>query len=116
MLVHMGAKVLGRYGHQVTTTTSSEEALALVAADPGAFDVLITDQTMPVLVGMELARRVSAIRADLPILLCTGQSARVTMEEALAVGIRGVVQKPFDVAALAAAVQAVSAGRLYFDE
>ena len=53
---------------------SSREALALFKEDPSRFDLVITDQTMPEMTGVELAKEILAIRADMPIIMCTGFS------------------------------------------
>ena len=62
--------------------------------DPGAFDLVITDQTMPEMTGKELVREMLAIRPDLPIILCTGYSQQIDEKAAKAMGIRAYVQKP----------------------
>ena len=81
-------------GFEVTAEASGGEALERIKADPGAFDVIITDQTMPVLLGTELARAIRGLNADVPILLCTGFSDQMA-EAALEDGsVTEVVQKP----------------------
>jgi CheY-like chemotaxis protein len=83
-----------RLGYSVTAVTNSVEALTLFRANPQAFDLLVTDQTMPHLAGSELAKQVLALRPELPVLLCTGYSSVITEEKARAIGIRGYAQKP----------------------
>lgn len=63
-------------------------------AQPGQFDVIITDMTMPQMTGVELARRVMEVRPDMPVILCTGYSAHVDKERAQRLGIRGFMMKP----------------------
>ena len=55
-LVEMGEEILGELGYDVTSRTSSRDALALVTVDPSRFDLVITDQTMPEMTGVELAK------------------------------------------------------------
>ncbi len=94
MLAEMGKTMLERLGYEVTVQTASSEALALFDRDPGRFDAVITDQTMPGLTGIELARRMLRLRPDLPIILCTGYSNQVDEAQAQAAGIRGFAMKP----------------------
>ncbi len=97
--------ILQNLGYQVTISGNSLEALALVAQKPEAFDLLITDMTMPHLTGFELAKKVLALRPDLPIILCTGFSELINREQALALGIRTYLMKPVSVRELAQAVR-----------
>ena len=59
-----------------------------------AFDLIVTDQTMPVITGDNLAREVRKLRDDIPIVLCTGHSSRLTPEQAKEIGIDHYVMKP----------------------
>ena len=95
VLVQMGKVMLERLGYTVTSCTSSTEALAVFTASPHRFDLVITDQTMPGMTGMVLARRLLDTRPDLPVILCTGYSTQVNEQSAKAVGIREFVLKPF---------------------
>jgi len=97
----LGRQMLGRLGYRVQAFARSTEALEAFQADPGAFDLLITDMTMPEMTGDELARRVMALRPDMPVILCTGYSERITEETASALGIRGFVMKPVVISELA---------------
>jgi DNA-binding NtrC family response regulator len=78
----------------VTTRTSSLEALEAFRADPGRFDLVITDMTMPNLTGDRLAEAEHVIRPEIPVILCTGYSERMTAEKARAMGIAGFLYKP----------------------
>jgi signal transduction histidine kinase/ActR/RegA family two-component response regulator len=93
-VVDMGGEVLTGLGYQVVSRTNAREALALVRLDPMQLDLVITDQTMPGLTGIELAKEILALRADLPIILCTGFSHLVDADTAKAVGIRAFAMKP----------------------
>jgi len=94
-LVTVGRKQLTRLGYTLTAMTSSLEALAAFEADPMAFDLVITDQTMPVLTGARLAEKLLEIRPGLPVILCTGFSDNLTPEALSKIGIRELVMKPF---------------------
>jgi CheY-like chemotaxis protein len=97
----LGRQMLGRLGYHVTVFNRSRDALEAFQADPGAYDLVITDMTMPELTGDVLARRLMAIRPELPVILCTGYSERVTEEAASALGICGFVMKPVVIRELA---------------
>ena len=106
-ITEIGRRMLGPLGYAVTALTSSIEALALVTADPGAFDLLITDLDMPKLSGMELIARVRVLRPDLPIILCTGLAEFEDRARADEMRIDGIVLKPFRLADLAESVETV---------
>ncbi|MEW6593325.1 MAG: ATP-binding protein [Thermodesulfobacteriota bacterium] len=110
-LVEMGQRILEYLGYVVTPKTSSSEALQLFAAQPEAFDLVITDQSMPGMTGVEMARQMLSLRPGLPVILCTGFSGAVGKEQARAMGIRGYVMKPLSINDLAAACQEALAGR-----
>jgi len=96
MLVEMGKTMLERLGYEVITRTSSFEALTAFQNEPDRFDAVITDQTMPGMTGLELARRILQIRPNLPIILCTGYSNLVNEAKAKANGIKGFAMKPLN--------------------
>jgi signal transduction histidine kinase/ActR/RegA family two-component response regulator len=107
MLVELNEQRLGRLGYEVVATTSSMEALAIFRKEPGVFDLVITDHTMPNLTGMDLAVELLKVRATIPIILCTGQSDTVSPEKAREIGIRGFLMKPLANRELAEAVRRV---------
>jgi len=90
-----GQRMLARLGYEVLAYKNSLEALREFQARPRHFDLIVSDQTMPGLTGLELAAACSKLRPDIPILLCTGFNETVTPEKLLAAGIREVVLKPF---------------------
>lgn len=104
-LCKFGRVALEHLGYKVTIRTCSVEALELLRAQPEKFDLLITDQTMPQMTGIDLARKVLGFRADLPIILCTGFSGLLTREKIRAIGIRELIMKPFVVRELAGAIR-----------
>jgi PAS domain S-box-containing protein len=93
-LANAGKHMLESLGYDVITRTNSLEALELFEYQPDRFDLVITDMTMPGLTGDQLALKLMEIRSDLPVILCTGFSARINEEKALALGIRAFVSKP----------------------
>ena len=93
-LVEMGEELLAELGYEVTSRMNGHEALALIKEDPSRFDLVITDQTMPEMTGVELAREILALRADMPVIMCTGFSHTANKESAKAAGIRAFAMKP----------------------
>jgi PAS domain S-box-containing protein len=103
IIADMGKSMLTKLGYQVTTRTSSLEALTTFQNQPEEFDLVITDQTMPEMTGSDLARHMLQIRPEIPIILCTGYSSQITEENAMSYGIKGYAIKPIarkDIAAL----------------
>jgi signal transduction histidine kinase/ActR/RegA family two-component response regulator len=104
-LVELGQKMLTSLGYCVTTKTRSMDALDVFRADPSAFDLVITDMTMPDLTGSELAKALMAIRPDLPVIICTGFSELINRQKAKDAGIREFVMKPYVVSTMAKAIR-----------
>jgi signal transduction histidine kinase/CheY-like chemotaxis protein len=94
MLAEMVKKMLERLGYEVTARMSSQEALEVFAESPDQFDVVVTDQTMPGMTGLDLAGQLLRIRPDIPIILCTGYSTIISEEAAKAAGVREFALKP----------------------
>ena len=105
VLLDVGEQILGSLGYRVTAISSPVEALELFGKNPAAFDIVITDQTMPGLTGYELAQRLMEIRKDVPVILCTGYSDLVTAESASAGGIQAFVMKPLNRLAIAETIR-----------
>lgn len=104
-IVVMMSRFLQRLGYSVTSFTSSPAALRAVLEDPQAFDLLITDMTMPQLTGVQLAREIRRRAPRLPMLLCTGFNETISREKALAEGFAGFLMKPLLMEDLARYVQ-----------
>lgn len=60
------------------------------------FDLIITDQVMPGLTGVEIAQAMLKVRPGLPILLITGYSKKITAENAESFGLSGFFSKPIN--------------------
>lgn len=87
-------QMLSRLGYTVTIETKSSLALTLFKSDPGKFDLVITDMTMPDLTGDRLAQEILSIKADMPIIICTGFSEKINEEKAKIIGASGFLMKP----------------------
>ena len=99
--------ILTKNGHNVVTMPNGVVALAEFQKNPKKFDLLITDMTMPYMTGAELVQKVLGIRPDLPIILCSGQSELVNIEQAKAMGIAEYLAKPISKNDLLSAVKRV---------
>ena len=106
-IARMGQLVLERLGYKVTIRTSSIEALELFQAKPNWFDLVITDMTMPNLTGDKLAIELLKVRRNIPVILCTGYSKRVSEEKASELGIKAFAYKPMVKSDLANTVRKV---------
>ncbi len=93
-IAQLEKQMLERYGYQVEARFSSLDALEAFKAKPDSFDLIVTDMTMPNMTGAKLAREVFSIRPTIPIILCTGFSARIDQQKARAMGIKGFLLKP----------------------
>jgi YesN/AraC family two-component response regulator len=69
-------------------------ALEAFREAPQRFDIVLTDETMPELVGTDLAREIRRLRPDIQIVLMSGYSGPQLHERASAIGIREVLRKP----------------------
>ena len=107
VLVELGQEQLEALGYQVTAGTSSLEALERFRARPDAFDLVITDMTMPVMTGRELARELLAVRPDIPIIMCSGFTEFINANETREAGISEFLMKPYVASRMAQVVSRV---------
>jgi signal transduction histidine kinase len=109
-IARLAQVMLKALGHTATTFGKPAEGLAALRADPQGFDLVITDLTMPGMTGVELARGVRQVRADIPIILSSGYADEVPDETLKTLGIVEVLPKPFQMQALGAAVARATGG------
>jgi len=103
-LTHVFQKLLTRLGYQVAITNHPHEGWQMFSADPAAFDLVITDLTMPEMNGMELARKINELRPDMPIVLASGFNATLELGKLREIGIQSLLEKPVSITALSEAV------------
>jgi len=106
-ILTMEKRMLELLGYQVTSRTSSLEALEAFRTNPDRFDLVITDMAMPNMPGDKLSAELTKIRPDIPILLCTGFSETMSEEKATSLGIKGFLLKPIVVKDLAQKIREV---------
>jgi CheY-like chemotaxis protein len=110
-IVTLMLRMLEIQGYRVSGYTDAREALAAVRAQPQAFDLVVTDYNMPGMSGLEVAREVRAIRADLPVALASGYITEELRAQAPAAGVVELVYKPYDADELREAVARLANGR-----
>jgi CheY-like chemotaxis protein len=93
-LVALAEETLAELGYEPVGFDSSLAALEAFRAEPKRFDLVLTDETMPDLVGTELAREIRHLRPEISIILMSGYSGTQLSERAQAVGITDVLRKP----------------------
>ena len=106
-LANVGKKMLERLGYNVTIQTSPADAIAAVRDQPDAFDLVITDLTMPVMDGVRLGSQMLQIQPRLALILTTGYSGVMTAETARGLGFRELITKPCTARVFSEAVRRV---------
>jgi signal transduction histidine kinase/CheY-like chemotaxis protein len=106
-MVNLNHQRLERLGYTVKSTTKPVEALEWFRADPGQFDVIITDMTMPRMTGDRLTKEVLTIRPHMPVIICTGYSERMSAKKAEGLGVRKYLEKPIGLRNMASALREV---------
>ncbi len=94
LLTEMNRQRLERLGYSVIGKTDSLEALDIFRAEPDAFDLVITDYTMPNMTGFDLSKEILHIRPDMPIIMCSGLHEPVPREKIEEIGVRDFFEKP----------------------
>ncbi|CAM3118593.1 hybrid sensor histidine kinase/response regulator [Rariglobus hedericola] len=103
-LAQLGQSILEALGYRATAFTDAAEALAHFKSAPGDFDLVITDLSMPGIMGTDLAAEILAIRSDIPVVLTTGYSAKMDSGAVQSLGIGELLLKPFSFRSLSIAV------------
>jgi PAS domain S-box-containing protein len=93
-LLELARETLAGLGYQPVGFESSGAALQAFLAEPERFDLILTDEAMPDLVGTELARKIRRVHPDVPIILMSGHGGAQLTEHAAAVGAQEVLHKP----------------------
>ncbi len=93
-IVNMARQILERLGYQVETKQNPVDALESFHSKPERFDLIITDMTMPYMTGDKLVTQILNIRSDIPTILCTGFSEKISEKKAQELGIKAFVLKP----------------------
>jgi YesN/AraC family two-component response regulator len=76
-------------------------------SSPQSFDLVISDMSMPIMSGDQLAMELISIKPDILVIICTGFSERINKERAEACGIKSFLMKPIVRSELAKTVRRV---------
>jgi DNA-binding NarL/FixJ family response regulator/signal transduction histidine kinase len=94
-------------GFPVIGVSSGEEAVATVRSNPSRITAVLLDLVMPGMTGGEAFRQISAIRSDLPVIVCTGYAADAQIDDEVKRRIAGLIQKPFSAEKLEAVLRRI---------
>ena len=104
-IAEMAQESLKLFDYRIEALSDPEDALAVFKLNPGYFDVVITDMTMPKMTGAKLAEKLIRIRPNIPIILCTGHSSLIDEEKALQLGIAAYMMKPVSMLEIAKTIR-----------
>ncbi len=100
-------QMLERLGYRVTPRISSVEALNAFRANPNTYDLVVTDMTMPNMTGVMLTKKLISINPEIPVIICTGFSEKMSQDKIEEIGAKGLLMKPIVKAELAKLVRKV---------
>jgi signal transduction histidine kinase len=106
-LAELGGRLLTTLGYRVVTETVPQRALEIFLDRPRAFDLIITDLIMPGLTGEALAAEMLKHSPRTPILVCTGYSERMSEDQLIQIGLKGILYKPIAIHHLAQVIRQV---------
>src|ERR1041385_2199523 len=109
-LARVGARRLSALDYRVEAETDPAAALDRFRSDPAAFDLVVTDFTMPGMTGLDFAEALVRVRPDVPVLMVTGFVEEIPESRLRAAGVRRVLRKPLTLEQLSAAVRDVLDG------
>ena len=95
-VAQMMRELLESWGLAATALTRPQGVMERLSREPGAYDLVILDQTMPGITGLSLARELHAAWPALPVLLYSGNSERIDPDELAAAGVRALFRKPVE--------------------
>ncbi|BBO83703.1 hypothetical protein DSCO28_42690 [Desulfosarcina ovata subsp. sediminis] len=107
LIVESSTAILTELGYRVTPYSSSVDALEGFRNHPDAFDLVITDMSMPLMTGEQMAEQMMRINPQTPIIICTGFSEQISWEKAKALGIKAFLMKPVTIAEISRKVRTV---------
>ena len=105
-LCNAAQKLLGTLNYVVTTKVHAADAIKLFRADPTAFDLVISDLTMPGMTGVDVAAQVLVARPGMPLILTTGFNASWTLDAIRELGVHDIVTKPLSLTTLSTTIRA----------
>ena len=107
MIVDITKEMLEQLGYHISAFINSHEALEAFRMQPGKYDLVITDMTMPNMTGDRLAREMKKIRKDIPVIICTGYNESISKAKSEMSGIQDFVMKPLNMNKLSKIIRKV---------
>ena len=105
--IAVGKLMLEELGYEVFLAKSGEEAITFTQKNILTLDMIILDMIMPKMNGRETYDRLKEINPDIKVLLSSGYSLNLQIEEMIKRGCKGFIQKPFDINQLSQQVREV---------
>jgi len=109
LLTELGKEALEILGYSVTSCSNPHEAWQLIQTATYHFDLIITDQTMPGMTGLELSKKILMDIPDQKIVICTGYCPNLTPSIAREAGVLEIIQKPISITKLSTVVNSALA-------
>lgn len=106
-IIEVMGEMLRELGYQVDTEQESRKALEKIRQRPSGYDLVITDQTMPAITGLELAEELYRLNPATPVIICTGYSSVIKEQNRLSRNIKKLMAKPLPLPELAITVQQI---------
>nr|WP_319492631.1 ATP-binding protein [uncultured Desulfobacter sp.] len=106
-IAKLGKRHLQALGYEAFSITNPVEALDMVKSEPNRFDLIISDMAMPKMPGDQLIAEILIIKPDMPTIICTGYSSRISETEAAKMGVKAFLMKPLNKTELAKKVRQV---------
>jgi|GEM_PF-508076 len=110
LIAKLGRRHLESLGYDAYSTTDPEEALEMIKAEPDRFNLIVSDMAMPNMPGDQLIAEILSINSEMPTMICSGYSSRMSETKASEMGIKAFVMKPMKKAELAKKVREVLDG------
>jgi signal transduction histidine kinase/CheY-like chemotaxis protein len=109
-IARMGQQILEKFGYKVMAMTDPIKALEHFRVNSDQFDLVITDMTMPQMTGEKLIEEIIKIKANTPIILCSGFAGKMSEENSLHGNIRKYIEKPLNISEFVTSVREVLSG------
>ena len=100
-------QMLVRMGFRVSSTNDSIKALDIFMQSPDAFDLVVSDQLMPVMKGSDLVLELRKTRKTLPVIICSGSDDALKELRGMADPFLSLLAKPFSTQALRDAIDLI---------
>ena len=100
-LIEAEKKMLEELGYTVRAMTSAIEAFEIFQKLPDRFDIIITDYAMPKMTGLQLIRKIRPIKANIPVIICSGYHKVISQQKTGPLEIGEIIMKPIELSVIA---------------